>query len=396
MHHTRLVALSALVIGLALAFLGTLTALCQAQDQPKAQEYAVYIGTYTNNLSKGIYLSFLDTTTGKLSEPKLVAELKNPSFLVVHPNGARLYAVSEIGGKMGGGLTEFSIDGQGGLTKLVTVPTLGNGPCHVNLDPQGKVVLVANYGGGSVAAFPITKKGLGEASSFIQHKGSSVNQQRQEAPHAHSVNVDATGKYVVAADLGTDDLFVYKLDADKAKLVPNDPPSTKVKAGGGPRHFAFHPKLPYAYTNNELTSSVTAMTWDATKGTLTEIQEISTLPSNYKQPGNSTAEIVVHPSGKFLYCSNRGHNSIAIFSIDQNTGKLTALGHQGDNIKIPRNFAIEPSGQWMLVASQAADHVGVFRINQETGMLEPTGQRVTVGAPVCVRFLRWPVVGLRE
>jgi 6-phosphogluconolactonase len=396
MLRTARLGLAAIVAGLALAVSGTAPAPAPAQEQAKGQQYAVYFGTYTTNLSKGIYLSFFDTATGKLSEPMLVAELKNPSFLAIHPNGKRLYVVSEIGGKQGGGLTEFSIDGRGGLTKLVTVPTLGDAPCHVNLDPTGKVVLVANYTGGSVAAFPITDKGLGEASSLIQHRGSSVNKQRQEAPHAHSVNVDPTGKFVVAADLGTDELLVYKLDVNQAKLTPNDPPSTKVKAGGGPRHFTFHPKLPYAYTNNELTSSVTALTWDAAKGTLSEIQEISTLPSDYKQPGNTTAEIVVHPSGRFLYCSNRGHNSIAMFRIDQQTGKLTLLGHQTDNIKIPRNFAIEPSGQFMLVASQAADHVGVFRINQETGLLEPTGQRVTVGAPVCVRFLRWPVAGLRE
>ncbi|HJS09091.1 MAG TPA: lactonase family protein, partial [Pirellulales bacterium] len=247
-------------------------------------------------------------------------------------------------------------------------------------------VLVANYGGGSVAVLPIDKDGrLRPASSFVQHKGSSVNPKRQEAPHAHSINVDPAGAFAVVADLGLDKVLVYRFDAAAGTLTANDPPHATVSPGAGPRHFAFHPSGRFAYVINEMNSTVTAFAYDAKKGTLSEIDTKSTLPG--PQQGNSTAEVQVHPSGKFLYGSNRGHNSLAIFRIDEKTGALTAAGHQLTGGRTPRNFGIDPTGKFVLAANQGSDSVVVFRVDQETGKLEETGQSIKVPTPVCVKFL---------
>jgi 6-phosphogluconolactonase len=227
---------------------------------------------------------------------------------------------------------------------------------------------------------------LAEASTFIQHKGTGVDKDRQEAPHAHSINLDAANQFAVAADLGLDKVFVYKFDPSKGSLTANDPPAAKVAAGSGPRHFAFHPDGRHAYVINELKSTITAFDYDAKKGVLKEVQTISTLPENYK--GNTTtAEVVVHPSGKFLYGSNRGHDSIAIFGVDADTGKLTAVGHQSKDIKTPRNFVIDPTGTNLLVANMDSDSIVVFRIDPKTGDLTPTGTKVEVGRPACLRMI---------
>jgi 6-phosphogluconolactonase len=230
---------------------------------------------------------------------------------------------------------------------------------------------------------PIEADGkLGPMSSFVQHKGSSVDPRRQSAPHAHSINLDRDNRFAFVADLGLDQVLVYRYDG---KLTPNDPPFAKVAPGSGPRHFAFHPNGKYAYVINEITKTVTAFRYDAAAGRLTEEQTISTVPDGVQ--GGSTAEVVVHPSGKFLYGSNRGHNSIAVFRIDETTGRLTAGGHQGEGIQTPRNFTVEPGGRFLLVANQASDSVIVFAINQQTGALTPTGNRAEVGTPVCIRML---------
>jgi 6-phosphogluconolactonase len=254
------------------------------------------------------------------------------------------------------------------------------------VDHQGKNVLVANYGGGSVAVLPVQEDGrLRPASSFIQHKGSSVDKGRQEGPHAHSINVDAGNRFAVAADLGLDKLLIYKFDADKGTLTANDPPFASVAPGSGPRHFAFHPLAPYAYVINEMKSTVTAFNYDRNRGELKEIQTLSTLPEEVK--GDSTAEVQVHPSGKFVYGSNRGHNSIAIFQVDDKTGRLTAAGHQPTGGKTPRNFGIDPTGRYLLAANQDSDTITVFRIDPKSGKLTPTGQKVDVPRPVCVKFV---------
>lgn len=368
------------------------TSVVLAADAPSGKQ-RVYIGTYTDKTSKGIYRSELDLATGKLSSPVLAGEAVNPSFLAIAPNQKFLYAVgelSDVNGKKGGAVNAFAIDSAtGDLKRLNQQSSVGAGPCHIVVDRTGKNALVANYGGGSAAVLPIQADGkVAEASCFVQHTGSSVNPGNQTAPHAHSINVDAANRFAVVADLGIDKVLVYRLDPDKGTITANDPPAASVEAGSGPRHFAFHPSGKYAYVINEILLTVTAFQYDAEKGVLTPQQTITTLPEGVTdRKGMSTAEVQVHPSGKFLYGSNRGHHSIAIFSIEPATGKLTAVGHQGQGIKTPRNFGIDPTGNYLLVCNQDGDSVIVFRINQSTGQLEPTGSTVSVGTPVCVKFL---------
>jgi 6-phosphogluconolactonase len=354
-------------------------------------KYWMYVGTYTGAKSKGIYRFEFDPATGKVTGRELVAETPNPTFLAIHPNKHFLYAVNEIAdykNKKSGAISAFAVDPKtGGLTLLNQQPTVGDGPCHLVLDKQGKNVLAANYGGGSTCVAPIGTDGkVGEGTDFVQHKGSSVNKQRQEGPHAHCVDLDAANHFAFVCDLGLDKVLIFKFDPTKGKLTPNDPPSASLKGGAGPRHIAFHPNGRFAFVNNELDSTVTAMIYDAEHGSLKSLQTLSTLPKDFTG-GNSTAEVEVHPSGKFVYVSNRGHNSIAIFAIDPQTGELKAVGHQAKGIKTPRNFAIDPSGAYMIVANQDGDSLVVFRIDATTGELAPTGTEVNVPVPVCVRFV---------
>jgi len=354
-----------------------------------AESLPVYFGTYTRaeNSSKGIYRSVLNLETGKLSDPVLAAEAQNPSFIEIHPNGKFLYSVSE--GGEAGSVSAYTIEADtGSLTLLNKQPSGGAGPCHVSIDHMGKNLLVANYGSGSASVIPIKTNGrLGKPTGFVQHAGSSVNSRRQKGPHAHSINVSSDNCFAFVADLGIDKIMIYKLDIEKGTIVANSPPFVKVKPGAGPRHFAFHPNGKYAYVINELDCTVTAFAYESVSGALKEIQTITTLPNGFN--GSSTcAEIRVHPSGKFLYGSNRGHDSIVVYRVDLTDGKLTYVEHETADIKTPRNFNIDPTGKFCLVANQGKDSVVVFRIKKETGALEPTGNKVSVAKPVCVRFLR--------
>jgi 6-phosphogluconolactonase len=321
----------------------------------------------------------------------LAGQVVNPSFLAIHPNRRFLYAIGEVGqfaGGKGGAVSAFAVDPESGkLTLLNQKSSRGPGPCHVVIDKSGANVLVANYGGGSVACLPIGEDGrLGDATSFIQHKGSSVNRQRQEGPHAHSINLDPANRFAFAPDLGLDKIMIYRLDAAGHLLTPNDPPAATVAPGSGPRHFDFHPNGRFAYAINELASTITAFEYDAERGTLQTIQTVTTLPEGFE--GKSfTADVHVHPSGKFVYGSNRGHDSIAIFAVDSATGKLTPIGCESTQGKTPRNFGIDPTGAYLLAANQDTDNVVVLRIDAATGKLEPTGQSIRVPMPVCVKFL---------
>ncbi len=354
-----------------------------------AESLPVYFGTYTSgdNGSKGIYRSVLDTETGQLSAPVLAAEAKNPSFLEIHPNGRFLYAVSESGGT--GTVSAYAINPDtGNLTLLNSQSSGGSGPCHVNIDYAGKNVLVANYGSGSVSVIPIAADGkLAEPTGFVQHEGSSINPQRQKGPHAHSINPSPDNRFAFVADLGLDKVMIYKLDADKGTITANNPAFAKVQPGAGPRHFVFGTNGKYAYVINELDGTVTAFSYEPASGTLTEIQTITTLPADY-DGRRSCAEVRVHPTGKFLYGSNRGHDSIAVYRIDPAKGTLTFVEHERANIKTPRNFNIDPTGKFCLVANQGGNSVIVFKIDQKTGVLEPTGHKISIGKPVCIRFLR--------
>jgi 6-phosphogluconolactonase len=361
------------------------------ESRPKAMR--LYVGTYTGGKtpSEGIYLLELNLATGTLAPKGVAAKLTDPSFLAIHPTGKYLYAVNEVGqfnGKKGGGVSALAIDpGTGTLKLLNQQSSVGSGPCHLTVDRAGKNVLVANYGSGSIACLPIRPDGtLGEASSFIQHEGKSVVKGRQNSPHAHSINLDPDGRFAFVADLGLDKVLIYKFDVDKGILAPGDPAFAKIAQGSGPRHLALHPDGHHAYVISELANTVTVFTYDAARGTLTEIQSIATLPEGFK--GKSyTAEVQVHSSGKFVYGSNRGHDSIAIFTVDPANGKLTAAGHELTLGKNPRNFAIDPTGAFLLAENQDSDTIVVFRIDRQTGGLTQVGEPVHIPMPVCIRMI---------
>jgi 6-phosphogluconolactonase len=353
----------------------------------KSTEYYTYFGCYTRKTSKGVHVAKFDTATGKLTEAELAGEVGNPSFVAIHPNNRYLYAVTEAGQE--GAITSFSIDhATGKLTKINEASSKGSGPCHLNVDRTGRSLVVANYNSGSCACLAVKPDGsLVESTSFIQHKGSSTDPRRQTGPHAHSVNISANNRFLIVADLGLDQVLVYKFDPANATITPNDPPFAKVAPASGPRHFNFHPKNKFAYVINEMACTVTAFTWNANKGVLTEIQTLSTLPAGAKGNNFSTAEVRAHPNGKFLYGSNRGHNTIAVFSVDQSKGTLTLVENVSTEGQIPRNFNIDPSGKWLLAANQNSDNVVVFSIDQASGKLKPTGQQLKVDTPVCIRFV---------
>jgi len=376
-----------------LATLGLATMLrgtpLQADDA--SEKVRIYIGTYTGDQSKGIYVSTLNLKTGALAPAEVAAEVSNPSFVAIHPHRQFLYAVNEVsdtGGKPTGAVTAFAIDpSTGKLKRLNQQPSQGVGPCHLVVDADGKNVLVANYGGGSVASLPIASDGtLAAAVSAIQHAGSSVNKQRQEGPHAHSINLDPANRFAYVADLGLDKVLIYRFDGSKGVLTANDPPFATVAPGAGPRHFAVLPGGQFAYVINELANTVTVFRVDPDHGTLTTLQDVSTLPNDFS--GTSyTAEVVVHPTGKFVYGSNRGHDSIAMFAVDGKTGKLTPRGHQLTQGKTPRNFAIDPTGTFLLAENQGSNTIVVFKIDPATGSLSSTGHTLDVPVPVCVRFV---------
>lgn len=363
------------------------------EKQPEAagQQYLAYFGTYTQgeNAGKGIYAYRFDPASGEMTEIGLAVEVGSPSFLAVHPNNKYLYAVTEDGKE--GAVSAFEIDHQSGkLTLLNQVSSQGSGPCHLNVDATGKMLAVANYGSGGTSSFQVNADGtLSEAVSAIQHVGSSVDESRQKGPHGHSVNFSPDNRFVITADLGTDKLYVYKADPATGKIEPNDPPSGEVKPGSGPRHFTFHPSGKFCYAINEMGNTVTAFDWDAARGAMQEIQMISTLPEGYAETTH-TAEVRAHPSGKFLYGSNRGHDSIAVFSVDPATGKLTAVEQVSTGGGAPRNFNLDPTGKYLFAENQNSNTVVAFAIDQASGKLTPTGQVLNVPRPVC---LRWVPVG---
>jgi len=373
---------------LGLATVATL-ALAQPAEPPKSGKYHVYIGTYTGkDGSKGIYRSELDLATGKLSEPEVAAEVGSPSFLAISPSGKNLYAVGEAaGGKDGGGVYSFALDpATGKLTKLNQNTSGGAGPCHIATDPSGKTAIVANYGGGSVSAFKLKEDGSIEArTAFVQHTGSSIHRGKPTVPHGHCGSFDATGKYALFCDLGLDQVLVYAVDHDKGSLTLAT--TIKLPQGAGPRHIHIAPSNDLAFVCGELDCTANVIKLDFAGGKHEVLQSISTLPSGMAGKGDSTAEIRIHPNGKYVYVSNRGHNSIAAFGWDGK--KLTALGHASAGIKTPRNFNIDPTGQWMLVANQDGGDVIVFKIDDK-GMPQPTGNKIAVSKAVCVKFLAKP------
>ncbi|WP_417395511.1 lactonase family protein [Gimesia chilikensis] len=378
-------------------FSGSVCSTLLTQTASGAEQYRVYVGTYTRGSdSKGIYQLLLDGKTGKLTHVDVTENSVNPSFLAISPDQKYLYAVNEINdfeGQKAGAVSAYAIAADSGkLTFLNQHSSRGGSPCHLVVDATGKFVLVANYSGGNICTLPIQKDGsLGPSSAFVQHTGSSVNAARQKAPHAHSINLDPENRHAVVADLGIDELRVYDFSAADGSLTPNAVPGIKMAPGAGPRHFAFHPSGKWGYVINELNLTVTAMKYNQKTGVFEILQNITTVPEGTKRKGNSTAQVLVHPSGKFLYGSNRGPNTIAMYGIDQKTGELTSLGYQPTGGAIPRNFNIDPSGKFLLAANQDSNNVVVFKIDRKTGVLEPTGHEIDVPKPVCIQFL--PISG---
>jgi 6-phosphogluconolactonase len=361
----------------------------------------VYVGTYTEKIlfgtgqvfegkGEGIHIYRMDPALGSLTPHHTVREIKNPSYLAFHPNRRFLYAVNELKsykGEATGTLSAFTVDPDTGRLEFINiVATHGTDPCHVTVDSNGKCALVSNFASGSVAVLPIRDDGgLAEASDVVQHQGSSVDPVRQLGPHAHSVTLDASNRFAYVPDLGLDKLMIYRFDADAGKLKPHEQPSFKTEPGAGPRHFVFHPNSSYAYLINELDSTIVSLGYDTEKGTVEEIQTVPALPKSFR--GNSTcADILVDPTGQFLYASNRGHDSIAAYRIDGASGELSLVGHESTGGKTPRNFTIDPSGTFLFAANQDTNNIVHFRIDGKTGRLTPAGETRNAPTPVCLKF----------
>ena len=351
----------------------------------------VLVGTYTGPKSDGIYAFRFDPHTGALAPAGLAARTESPSFLVQHPNRRWVFAVNEtetLAGQRTGGVSGFTLDAAAGrLTPINQQPSEGAAPCHLTIDATGHFVLVANYTGGNLAVLPIDAKGaLGHAVTIVQHAGSSVNKERQAGPHAHAVVLSADNRYLLAADLGLDRVLAYRFAPDRGDLTRLEDGGAELAPGAGPRHIALDAAGRHLYAINELNSTVTMFDWNADTAAATSRQTVSTLPDDAKVE-NSTAEIEIHPSGRFLYGSNRGHDSIAVFAIDASTGRLTRTAVVPTRGKEPRHFSLDPSGRWLIAANQNTDTLAVFRVDQQTGGLEPVGDLVHAG-DACLRAVR--------
>jgi 6-phosphogluconolactonase len=390
------------VLGMLAGGAALISPLGRLGDVGAAGAMYAYVGTYTppSGKAEGIYVYRFDAATGALTKIQTVPT-PSPSFLALDPSRRWLYAVNEIdnyGGRPSGAVSAFAINpATGNLTPLNTQPSYGTYPAHLTVDPSGQYVLAANYGSGNLSVYPIQKDGsLGAATDLVQNYGAGPNAARQEAAHAHMIAFDTAGKYAALVDLGLDKTLIYQLNTASGKLVPHDvvsplggPPIQSVAGaapGAGPRHIAFAANGRFAYVINELASTITAYAYNADNGTMQEVQTISTLPAGFTGQ-STTAEVVIHPNGRFLYGSNRGHDSIAIFAIDPASGRLSPIGYEPTQGKTPRNFAIDPSGTYLYAANQATDTIVQFRIDPSSGKLTATGQITQVPTPVCIVFL---------
>jgi 6-phosphogluconolactonase len=389
-NYKRRVFLQSVVGSTTLAL--TLSGATHSSSTPNVatDDLLVYVGTYTTGKSDGIYIYRLNLASGEF-KPVGTVKADNPSYLAIDGRRRFMYAVNEVtefAGTSSGAVSAFSINQKtGNLRFLNQQPSLGGAPCYLSVDRTNKFVLVANYVGGNVAVLPIQRDGrLGSATDMEQHRGSGANIERQENPHAHSIMLDSANRFAFASDLGTDQIMVYRFDSKSGKLARNSPPWAQVKAGAGPRHFTFHPSGRYAYSINELDSTVAAFAYEKALGVLSDLQTVSALPVNYSG-NNSCADIHISPNGKFLYGSNRGHDSIVVFKIDENTGRLNLVEHVQTGGKTPRNFCIDPTGRFLLAGNQNSDTIVTFRIDSASGRLRPTGQVIQVPSPVCLKMI---------
>jgi 6-phosphogluconolactonase len=368
-----------------------------AADPADADDTLVFFGTHAVGAGRGLSAAHFDSDTGVLSKPELVVEAAAPAFFVIHPDGRHLYACNSndfARGFTGETISAFNIEPLTGHLTLINQQSSGGAdPSYITLDTTSRYVLNANYKGGSIAVIKLNPDGsLGERTAAIQHEGSSIDPKRQTQPYAHSIRVDPTNRFALVADLGLDRLFVYRFDAQDGSLRPNDPPFAKVTPGAGPRHLAFDPKGRFVYLINEMASTIVTFAWDSKRGILTERQTVSTLPAGFEGT-NHCAEILVHPNGKFVYGSNRGHDSLAVFAVDGRTGLLHLVEHVATQGRSPRNFALDPSNRWIVVTNHGSDNAVVFRVDGQTGRLTPHGQPIDVTYPFGIAFLKVPASG---
>ena len=382
------------MVRLSLLLALALPAVARPADPPKSGKYWVFFGTYTDGkTTKGVYRAEMDAATGKLSEPELAAEVGSPSFLHVAPDGKNLYAVGEAPGKDGGGVHSWKLDpATGKLSDQVSLTSKGAGPCHISTDAKNQFAVVANYGGGSTTLFKLKPDGsLDSRTGFLQHEGKVFDPKRQGGPHAHCGFFDGTGTLVLVPDLGLDKVMIHKLNRETGDIAPHDPAFVKLPDRSGPRHLHIAPDNSVAFVCGEIDLTVNVVKMDVKGNKFEVVQSLSTLPEGEKAtPQLSTAECRIHPSGKFVYVSNRGHNTIAAFKYDATTMKVSLAGHIKGDIKTPRNFNITPDGGFMLIASQDGGKVGVYKIDAATGLAKETDFSVKVGKPVCVKFLAVP------
>lgn len=360
-----------------------------AAPRPEDAPVTVFVGTYTGAGSRGIYRLSLDPRSGLLGEPELASEATNPSFLALHPSGRVLYAVSETAGAEGrpaGAVSAFAVEADGRLRLLGQQDARGAGPCHLVVDRAGRHLLVANYGGGTVTVLPIEADGsLRPATSVIAHEGSGPNAARQEKPHAHGIALDPSERFALVADLGADRIFIHRFDAARGALTRHG--SAALPPGSGPRHLSFDPAGRFVYSLDELSSTVTLFSWDAERGALRPLQTISTLPAGWSG-ANTAAEIALSSDGRFLYASNRGHDSLAVFRVDPTTGRLIQDGVVPAGGATPRHFALDPTGAFLLVAHQGSGSVASFRLDRTLGLPTATGGQVRVSRPACLLPVR--------
>ncbi len=357
--------------------------------------WLAFVGSDAKDNS-GIHSYKVDRVTGAFSFLSATEGPDHPSFLALHPTRPVLYSVCRLRepDKHGcGGVRAYAITSKDGKLEFINQQSsMSDGPCHLEVDETGRFVLVANYSGGSVAMLPLREDGgLEKATGFVKHEGSSIHPGRQENPHPHSINVAPGNCFAFVPDLGTDRIMCYRMDLDQGVLMPHDPPSTQVKAGAGPRHLALHPSGRFAYLINELDSTLIAYALDVERGTLAELQTISTLPEGFEGE-NYCADVHVSPCGRYLYGSNRGHDSVAVYRIDEQKGILTSIETQATQGAWPRNFAVDPQGRFLWAANQNGDSIVGFRIESKSGKLEATGQTVKAQSPYCIKLYRYGAV----
>ena len=356
-----------------------------------AENFLVYFGTYTNALSRGIYVSRLDAETGKISTPKLAVITPSPCFLAISPDQKYLYAANSIKtyhDENTGAISAFEINKISGQLECLNIVSSGGvGPCHVSVDATGKILFVANYGGGNVKSLPLNPGTIADGGDFFQLQGSGVNPSRQSSPHAHFITTDPSNRFALACDLGTDNVMIYKLT--NGVLTPTNPPFASVPPGSGARHLAFSRDGKFAYVISEMACTITTFAWDSQKGKLDLIETITALPPSVAVQNNFTAaEILVSPNGKFVYATIRGHDSVSVFATDAHSGKLTFLQNISAGGKVPRGLGIDPTGRWLITANQKSDNAVEFAIDAKTGKLSPTGQELEIGSPVDLKFVR--------